>query len=101
MSSGCCSWRAIIVRFAMVLFGWVCTLAGRGDERLLVKATINGREARLAFDTGASHSVLFPKTAERLGLTFTNAPKDVRLKAGESPMGRTEECDLVLGENRI
>src|SRR5262249_34690443 len=60
-----------------------------------------GKSARLAFDTGASDSLLFPKTAERLGLAYTNPPKDIQLEVGESPMGRTEECHLLLGEDEI
>lgn len=67
------------------------------DERLWVEATINGKDAHLAFDTGASHLLLFPKGAARLGLSFTNAPKGVHLSLGEVPMGRTEECELQVG----
>lgn len=87
--------------FVAVVAYCVCTLPCRGDERLWVKATINGKSVRLAFDTGASHSLLFPKAVERLGLTFTNAPRDVKLEPGESPMGRTEECELALGETKF
>ena len=66
------------------------------DERLWVKATVNGQPIRLAFDTGSSRLLLFPKAAARLGLRLTNAPPDVQLKPGEVPMARTEQCRVVI-----
>ena len=75
--------------------------SGRSEERLWVKAEINGKPTRLAFDTGASESLIFPKTAEKLGLTYTNPPANIRLRVGETPMGRTEECELTLDGNKI
>ena len=66
-----------------------------------MRATINGKPVQFAFDTGASHSLLLPKAAERLGLAVTNAPKDVHLDPGEVPMGRTEECDVAFGGETV
>src|SRR5439155_5288504 len=74
---------------------------GGDEERLWVRATINGKPVQFAFDTGASHSLLLPKAAERLGLAVTNAPKDVHLDPGEVPMGRTEECDVAFGGETV
>src|SRR5436190_188864 len=91
-------------RFAIRQMGWLISLflaCVHAEERLWVKASINGQPVRLAFDTGASDSLLFPKTAEKLGLSFTNPPPNVRLEVGESPVGRTEECELTLGANKI
>src|SRR5207249_3106611 len=68
---------------------------------LFIRTSINGKAARLAFDTGASDSLLFPKTAERLGLAYTNPPRNLHLSVGESPMGRTEECELALDQDKI
>jgi hypothetical protein len=62
----------------------------------LVEATINGKPVHLAFDTGTEPLVLFPQAVARLGLSYTNAPKDARVNPGEVPMGITEECDLQL-----
>jgi len=68
-----------------------------GDERILLEATINGKLARLVFDTGASDLVLFRRGAERLGLKVTEPPPGVQVAPGEVAVGRTEECDFVLG----
>ena len=70
------------------------------DERILLDATINGKAARLVFDTGASDLILFKQGAERLGLKVTQPPADIRLAPGEVAVGRTEECDFVLGTTR-
>jgi hypothetical protein len=73
---------------------WAC--GTQADDRLLVEATINGKPVHLAFDTGAGALILVPQTVARLGLAYTNAPKDARVQPGEVPMGITEECDLRL-----
>jgi hypothetical protein len=67
------------------------------EERLWVDATINGKPARFIFDTGASDLVLFPKGAARLGLSYTNAPNDIRLAPGQVPLGRSEVSQLQIG----
>ena len=92
-------WSAILLAQA----GWLAALLGvaQAEDRLWVKAEINGKPVRLAFDTGASDSLLFPKTAEKLGLSFTSPPKNIQLDVGESPMGKTEECELSLGGMKI
>jgi hypothetical protein len=75
--------------------------AQASDERILLDATINGKPVRLVFDTGASHLILFRKGAERLGLKVTEPPADVSLAPGEVPVGKTEECDLVMGVTHL
>src|SRR5438874_6455050 len=75
------------------------TVHGQLHDRLWVEATVNGKSVKLAFDTGATDQFLLPKAAERLGLAFTSAPRDVHLDIGESPTGRTEECELRVGDN--
>jgi len=72
---------------------------GHADERLWMDATINGREAHLAFDTGSSHLMLSAQAALRLGVAFTNAPDETRIGPEEIPVHVTEECDLMLGTN--
>jgi len=70
------------------------------DERILLDATINGKPAHMALDTGATHLILFRQGAERLGLKVTRPPQDVQLGPGQVPLGRTEACDFVLGTGR-
>jgi len=71
------------------------------DEWLWLDAKINGRNARLVFDTGTSHLVLFPDGATRLGLNFTNAPPDAKVAPGDVPAGVTEECEFSVGETTV
>jgi hypothetical protein len=88
------------VRWLLALLatcGWIA--GARAEDRLWVEATINAQPVHLAFDTGAGALVLFPKAVARLGLSYTNAPKDAQAGPGEVLMGRTEECDLQLASN--
>jgi len=98
-------WRLVFLwRFCLGLLPVLLHLgidSVRAEERLWIKAEINGKPTRLAFDTGASESLIFPKTAEKLGLTYTNPPPNVRLRVGETAMGRTEECELTLDGDKI
>jgi predicted aspartyl protease len=71
------------------------------EERLWLDSKINGRNARLVFDTGTSHLVLFPDAAARLGLNFTNAPPDAKVAPGDVPAGVTEECEFSVGESTV
>jgi hypothetical protein len=92
------------MRVARPLFVCVCGLwalsAQATDERILLDATINGKPARMVFDTGASHLILFSRGAERLGLKVTEPPPDLQVAPGEVPVGRTEDCEFVLGATR-
>jgi hypothetical protein len=87
--------RLLVVVLAFCFWGG----GAQAEDRLWVEATINGKPVHLAFDTGASALVLFPQVAARLGLSYTNAPKDARVNPGEVPAGITEECDLQLSCN--
>jgi hypothetical protein len=88
---------AVLLALAVGLW----TQPARGtDDRILLDATINGKAARLVFDTGATDLVLFSQGAERLGLKVTAPPRDVPVAPGEVRVGKTEECDLVLGAMR-
>jgi hypothetical protein len=88
-----------LLAFAIAL--WACTAPGQNDERLWIQAGINGKPARLAFDTGTGPLVLFPEAAKRFGLKFSKAPNDIRLDPGKVPCGTTEECELAIGESTI
>ena len=70
--------------------------AAQTDERLWVEARINGKPAHLAIDTAADDLGLFAEAAVRLGLSFTNAPKDARLGPGQVLAGTTEDCDVLF-----
>jgi hypothetical protein len=88
--------RVGVSRFVCVICFWALTAQG-SDERILLNATINGKSARLVFDTGASDLILFRRGAERLGLEVTEPPRDLQVAPGEVPAGRTQECEFVLG----
>lgn len=69
-----------------------------GEEaRIWVDATINGQRVRLAFDTGASDSVLFRSTAERLKLKLIDPPPDFRPAPGQVSGPVTEPVDFAYG----
>jgi hypothetical protein len=87
--------RLLVVVLAFCFWGG----GAQAEDRLWVEATINGKPVHLAFDTGASALILFSQVAARLGLSYTNAPKDARVNPGEVPAGITEECDLQLSCN--
>lgn len=82
--------------FVFAICLWTPT-SQASDERILMDATINGKPARLLFDTGASDLILFRKGAERLGLKVSEPPRDLQAAAGEVPVGTSEECEFVLG----
>jgi hypothetical protein len=93
--------RMLIPRSPLACLLCLSTLTVRaGDERILLDATINGKPARLVFDTGASDLVLFRRGAERLGVNVTEPPRDIQVAPGEVTVGRSEECDFVLGTTR-
>jgi hypothetical protein len=88
----------------------VCGLLGgwsdgaQAADRIWVPARINGKDARLMFDTGAGVKLaLSTDGAKRLGVAYTNAPRNLSLAPGEMAFGLTEECTLHLGarEKRV
>jgi hypothetical protein len=66
------------------------------DDRIWMQAEINGKRARLDFDTGASGLVLWPATAQRFDLKFTIPPTNAPLAPNQFAEGKTEECTLKL-----
>jgi hypothetical protein len=69
----------------------------QADDYLLVNLAINGKSLRLAFDTGASTTMLFRSSVERMGLVMTNADPAATVFPGEVRyIGWTEWCDLTL-----
>jgi hypothetical protein len=81
---------------AIVLLCLQTTASSAEQERIWLDGKINGKLVRLAFDTGASHSALFSKSAERLGLKFKPPNSGARLVDGTVSTGTTEECDFTV-----
>jgi len=81
----------IILFIWVVFFGATHSLA---DERIWLKAKINGKPVHLCFDSGSSFSALCPQTVQKLGLKFIPAPTN-GLWHGVLA-GDTEDCTLTL-----
>ena len=79
---------------ALVLWCLQTTASLADDERIWLDGKINGKPVRLVFDTGASHSALLPKTAERLGLKVN--PLTSRVRTADGITGISEDCDLTV-----
>jgi hypothetical protein len=69
---------------------------GWADERLWMEALVNGRPARLIFDTGTDRVILFREGARRLGLQVTQDAPAPKPDSGEAAVGITEPCDLTF-----
>jgi PDZ domain/Aspartyl protease len=75
--------------------------ASSTDERIFISAQVNGQPIRLAFDTGASFTLLFSSSALRLGLKYTPHTTNTPLAAGQIQLGDTEEFTLGWGPTNI
>jgi hypothetical protein len=69
---------------------------GLADERLWLDAKINGKRARLCFDSGSDSAVLFRGAAQRFGLKVFEPSTNVAVALGEVLAGTTEACVLSL-----
>ena len=65
-------------------------------KRFLVHATINGKPATLALDTGAEGLVLFKPAADRLDLKLTGIPSDLGRQNGKFPVLETKPYDVSI-----
>ena len=81
----------IILSIGVASFRSTFSLA---DERIWLKAKINGKPVHLCFDSGSNGSALCPQTMHRLGLKFIPAPTN-ELSRGLLA-GDTEDCTLTL-----
>ena len=69
-------------------------------NRIWVDATINGKQAKLVFDTGADGLYLFQPAAERLKLRVVKPQGGVTALPGTVHFfGIAEECKLVLSDS--
>ncbi len=67
------------------------------ENRIWINGQIDNSPVRLFFDTAATHSVLFRRTADRLGLKITERPPGVQNEPGMAPVGGwTDPCRLSL-----
>lgn len=86
-----------VVQGLLICILWLKVSICQGDQdRLWLDTTINGKPAKLIFDTGASHPMLWRNAAQGLGLRFTEPPDKSTVEPGEFPMGVTELCNLSL-----
>lgn len=67
-------------------------------DRVLVSAKINQQQALFLFDTGATYSAIFRKSAERLGIA-TEATRETVIGNRPVTIGQSQQLDLeMLGQ---
>src|SRR5437588_1233493 len=86
--------NAPIILFLGIFY--FAVLGGFADERIWLDAKINGKRARLFFDSGADNFILTREAAQRLRLKITEASTNTVLAPGLVPRGVTEKCNLSL-----
>jgi len=100
MNIGYENWRSGVVRLlavsAALSLSSCAVHSGGGDGRIWLKSTINGKPARLGFDTGAGVPVLFGAAPKKFGLSISNRPNIESLGPGEIRM-ITGDCTLKIG----
>ncbi|HLX59945.1 MAG TPA: aspartyl protease family protein [Planctomycetota bacterium] len=69
--------------------------ASVSDGRIWITAQINAQPVKLAFDTGASSTVLFRSSAERLGLGIRELPRGAMRRDCPVGMSQADECTLT------
>lgn len=79
--------------FTLISMGVTCLCA---QDRLRVDAKVNGHPVRLFFDTAATHTILFKKTADRLGLNYEIPPEGDPPSSNSVLAGFSEECEFDL-----
>ena len=81
-----------------LLLSVVLVSAATADDRIWVKAEVNGRPVRMILDTGAEASMLFRRTAKRLGLKIKEPPAHLQAQPGTVKAGISEGCTLSFGK---
>ncbi len=87
------------VTVAMALVA-VDRVYGAGEDRIWITASINGKHARLYFDTGACDLELHSQGATRLGLNFIAFPKSGTNSLG-IPVMKAGDCDFDFGQGVV
>jgi len=97
---GCLNSDFVIHKIVILILSSVsvfCTVFHcSADDRILLDAKINGKRARLVFDSGSEDFILWRQTVKRLGIKFTAPITNMTLTSGEVPSGFTEPCALWL-----
>jgi hypothetical protein len=92
--------KLMMVGIAVAVSFW-CPQTSLAADRILIPVRINSKPARLLFDTGASETILYPASAQRLGVKFTAPPTNESLGPFHVAMGYTEECALSLWSTNV
>jgi hypothetical protein len=74
-------------------------VTARAEERIFLNAKVNGKAARLFFDSGSQTSALVSKAAKRLGVP--TAPIPTNDPGGEVLVGQTSEFTLSLAGTTV
>lgn len=89
--------RAMARQTLMILIVGALSLTATlslADERILLKAKINGKPVRLCFDSGSNVGALCPQTVQKLGLKFIPTPTNALWQGFLA--GNTEVCTLTI-----
>jgi len=67
------------------------------QETFLADVHINEKPVSFAYDTGASATVVFTRSAKRLGLKVSKPPSSPKPATGRVKIGHTEPCRFTVG----
>lgn len=84
----------IILGIAVWYF-WIAAVWAQ-DDRFWVDAEINGKPARLLWDTGAETTGLYPEAVKRLQLETVEPIPDFVARDGKVGVGETEDAELKV-----
>lgn len=85
-------------RLSISLGVWIFSALGlAADEWLIVNVGVNNQTVPLLFDTGTSETLLFERTADRLGLEVEAPSPDLKSEPGKVLMGTTETSQFTIG----
>jgi len=87
-------------RFYFVVLFFLCffSIVVAEESRIFVDSYINGKPVKLVLDTGAEFPILFRHAADRLKLSITESPSDVKAEKGKAKIGWTEKCRFQIKE---
>jgi len=84
----------------LVVGGFASAGSSETDERIWLDAKINGKPARMVFDSGAGASALCRQTVQKLGLRIMPLQKNDFFSiagGGTENYSLTEDCTLTVG----
>jgi hypothetical protein len=88
--------RTPFTKIIVIILTFLCfARTYSAEERIWLNTKVNGKDARLCFDTGAEDLVLWEEGASRLGLKYSETTNGGYLISGQVVSRRlTEECNL-------